>query len=369
MTPAVKRTLIRVGACLGFVIVLIWLMRALESVTSMILISFFIAYLLDPAADKLESWGIRRSLSAMSILLTFLLVLIVILLVIVPVTVHEISKFAANTPRYFSELQKQFSDLMAQFGVSVPDTWDTLWPVLMEKGKLLFSKLPKLADAAARFSGVIFRSTLSLISLLVYLVLIPVLVYYFLVSYDHIREEAFNLLPHYMRDTVVEKLYQMDRVVAGFIRGQVIICCILAVLYSIGFVIIGIDLAIVLGVVSGILFIVPYAGTMIGVVGGSLMALAQGGGIIQVVYVVGWITLVQLLESYVLTPRIVGSATGLHPVVYILALIIGANLLGFVGMLVAIPVAAVLKVLLTSAVQYYRASYLYKDYHPEREEA
>lgn len=369
MTPETRRTLIRVGAGIGFLIILIWLMRAIESVTIMVLVSFFIAYLLDPLADQLEEWGIRRSLAALIILLAFFMVVVGVLLFIVPVIVVEVSKFAASTPKYFSALRSHFADLMVRFGVPGFDSWENIWPLIMEKGRDLLAKLPTLADPVARLSGAIFRSTMSLISLLVYLALIPVLIYYFLVSYDNIRDEILDLIPRYMREPIVEKLYQMDRVVAGFVRGQLTICCILAVLYSIGFVIIGIDLAIVLGVLSGLLFIVPYVGTMIGVVGGSLMALAQGGGAIQVVYVVGWIAVVQLTESYVLTPRIVGEATGLHPVVYILALIVGANLLGFVGMLVAIPVAAIIKVLLASALESYRESYLYQDHKAEEEEA
>ncbi len=362
MTQGTGRTLIRIGAGICFFIVLIWFMRLIESVTIMVLVSFFLAYLLDPLADRLEAWGIRRSFAALIIILAFFMAVVGVLLFIIPVIVVEVSRFAASTPKYFSALQRHFFELVERFGISGLDTWESIWPLVMEKGRELLAKLPTLADPLARFTGAIFRSTLGLISLLVYLLLIPVLVYYFLVSYDNIRDEILDLIPRYMRAPVVEKLYQIDRVLAGFIRGQVTICCILAVLYSIGFVIIGIDLAIVLGVVSGLLFIIPYVGTMIGLVGGSLMALAQGGGMVQVAYVVCWIAGVQVLEGYVLTPRIVGEATGLHPVAYILALIIGANLLGFVGMLVAIPVAAVLKVFLTSALEWYRESYLYQDH-------
>jgi predicted PurR-regulated permease PerM len=118
---------------------------------------------------------------------------------------------------------------------------------------------------------------------------------------------------------------------------------------------------IVLGLTSGLLFIIPYVGTMFGIVSGCLMALAKFGDIIHVLYVVLWIAAVQLLEGYILIPRIVGRATGLHPVVYIVALLAGAKLFGFVGMLVAIPAAAVIKVLLKAAVEAYRKSDLYQN--------
>jgi predicted PurR-regulated permease PerM len=159
----------------------------------------------------------------------------------------------------------------------------------------------------------------------------------------------------------MDKVRQMDTVLAAFIRGQLIVATVLGVLYSIGFLIIGIDLALLLGIVSGLLWIIPYVGTLFGILAGSAMALAKYGDLVHVGYVLGWIGAVQLLEGNVLTPKIVGHAVGLHPVVYILALIVGANLFGFVGMLVAIPVTAAMNVLVSTALEAYRNSYLYND--------
>jgi predicted PurR-regulated permease PerM len=190
---------------------------------------------------------------------------------------------------------------------------------------------------------------------------VPIITYYLMVSFEKMRKEIRDLIPPYTRDAIVGKLQQIDTVLAAFVRGQLTVSLIMALLYTIGFVLIGIDLAIVLGVTSGLLFVIPYFGTMIGVVGGSLMALAKFGDLAHVGYVLGWIALVQLMEGYLITPRIVGHAIGLNPVVYILALIVGGNLFGLVGLLIAIPVAAVLKVLLVSAVDAYRKSYLYAE--------
>ena len=197
----------------------------------------------------------------------------------------------------------------------------------------------------------IFKSTMSMLSALMHIVLVPVIAYYLLVSFEDIREGITDLIPPYTREPILQRLREMDMVLAAFIRGQLTIASILGVLYSLGFLMIGIDLALVLGLVSGVLWIVPYLGTLVAIVGGSALALAQFGDVTHVVYVWAWIGAVQLCEGYILTPKIVGEAIGLHPVVYILALIVGANLFGFVGMLVAIPVTAVLKVLLVSAAQ------------------
>ena len=251
--------------------------------------------------------------------------------------------------------------LLERFHIELPKNWDQIFAILWEKAQPWLPELHKITNPLGRIFATIFRSTLSLISAVVHIVLIPVLVFYFLVSFNNIKERIRDLIPPYARETVLSKLREMDLVLSGFVRGQLTICAILAVLYSLGFVWIGIDLPIVLGTMAGLLFIIPYVGTIIGLALGSLMALAKYGDIIHVAYVVGWIGLVQLLEAYVLTPWIVGEATGLHPVVYILALIVGAHLFWFVGMLVAIPVAAVLKVVLMSAIDLYRQSDVYQD--------
>lgn len=361
MTPTGRRTLIRLAAALAFVFVLVWFMSALESVTTMVLVSFFFAYLLDPAANRLEKWRVARSIGALALIVAGLLAVVLLFLFLVPSVVREVSDFVARAPHYMAVLKDRLLAALQEFQLRHPEDWDRAAEWIYGQVKQLLPGLRQIVDPLARFAGTVFKSTLGILSTLVYLLLIPVLAYYLLVSFPQIRKETTDLIPPYARDAVLGKLREIDLVLSGFVRGQLTICCILAVLYSLGFVLIGIDLAIVLGVGAGLLFIIPYVGTMVGLVGGSLMALAQYGDVRHVLYVVGWIALVQTFEGYVLTPRIVGHAVGLHPVAYILALIIGANLFGFVGMLVAIPTAAVLKVLLKSGVEFYRRSDVYQD--------
>jgi len=219
---------------------------------------------------------------------------------------------------------------------------------------------------AGSVMSTIFSSTLSVISVFFQMVLIPIIAYYLMVSFNNIINEAVDLIPPYTRNPIVNKFREIDGVIAAFVRGQLTIALIMAVLYSIGFVIIGIELSLVLGVVAGLLQVVPYLGALVAIVGGSIMAFVKFGDLLHVIYVLGWIGIVQTFESYFLTPRIVGQAVGLNPVVYILVLIVGANLFGFVGLLVAIPLAAVARVLLMSAVEAYRKSYLYSDTEPKQ---
>lgn len=358
MTSEAKRTFIRLGAGVAFFMVLIWLMSALQSVTTIVMVAFFLAYILNPFVERLTAWGLGRPLAVSIILLSGLSLFVGLLLFVVPVVIREITRFADVLPRYASALHDQLMQLAEKFDVGIPQDWDQVTTLLIERGRQF---LPRIADMSVQAFSSIFKSTLHILSTLVHILLVPIITYYLMASFDSIKLGIRDLIPPYARDPVVRKLGEIDRVLAGFVRGQVTICLILAVLYSLGFVLIRIDLAVVLGLVSGLLFIIPYFGTMIAVIFGSLMALAKYGDLVHVLYVLGWIALVQLLEAYVLTPRIVGHATGLHPVVYILAVIVGGNLFGFVGMLVAVPVTAVLQVLLATGISAYRDSYLYTE--------
>ncbi len=316
-------------------------MKTLENVTIILMVAFFLAYILNPAVNRLESWGLQRSLASLALLFSGLLLFVLFLLFFVPSVAREIASFAKKAPRYLDALETHANLIIQQLGINIPHTPDEFKQLFLARWKQV---LPQLADPMAKIASSVLGSTISVISFIFYALLVPIISYYFMVSFEHIRETVKELIPPDTRPALVGKLQQIDTVLAAFVRGQLTVSIILAVLYSIGFIWIGIDLAIVLGVTSGLLFVIPYFGTMIGIVGGSLMALAKFGDMAHVGYVLGWIAFVQLLEGYVITPRVVGHAIGLNPVVYILALVVGGNLFGLVGMLIAIPVTAVLKV-------------------------
>jgi predicted PurR-regulated permease PerM len=159
---------------------------------------------------------------------------------------------------------------------------------------------------------------------------------------------------------VSEQALRVDRLISGFIRGQLTVCALLAVLYSVGFAIIGIDLAFVIGAIAGVAAIIPYVGGALALASAAGMCLLQYGVDVHLALVVGWYALVQGLEGMVLTPRILGGSLGMHPVVVIVALMIGADLLGFLGLMVAVPIAAVVQVVLQDLLALYRRSTLYE---------
>lgn len=358
MTPFATKTLVRIGAGLCFTGLVVWLMYALESVTTIVMVSFFIAYILNPLVRSLGRLRINRTLAAVLSLMLVFTFFVGLLLIIIPAIASEISSFSRLAPKYVEMLQKVFYEMVAKLEIPFPQDSGELSNLILERGKQL---LPGLTKATGQILSSVFASTIGILTTFFQIMLIPIIAYYLLVSFENITSGASELLPLYTRNAVIVKFREIDQVLASFVRGQLTIALILAVLYSIGFMIIGIDLALVIGIISGLLFIVPYLGTMIALIFGPAMAFAKFGDFYHVFYVLIWIGVVQGFESYVLTPRIVGQAIGLHPVVYILALIIGGNLFGFVGMLVAIPVAAISRVLLITILDEYKKSYLYHD--------
>jgi len=194
---------------------------------------------------------------------------------------------------------------------------------------------------------------------LVSLLIIPVLAYYLLVEFDRIRLALLDLVPRAYQTRVGAYAGRVDRLISGFIRGQLTVCLALGALFALGFAVIGIDLAVVIGVVSGLAAIIPYVGGAVAFVAATGMCLLQFGVDIHLALVIGWYLIVQSLEGMVLTPRIVGGSIGMHPVAVLVSLMIGADLLGFLGLMVAVPLAAVVQVFVADLVAVYRSSELY----------
>ncbi|MFH0960841.1 MAG: AI-2E family transporter [Pseudomonadota bacterium] len=361
MNPATVKTLVRLGAGLVFFVLLIWMMSALESVTTTLLISFFMAYSLNPLVSAMERLGLGRSTASLLALCVVFAFCAGIVLLVAPAIFSELSEFSRRAPRYFLKLKEVSLNLLESFEFQIPQDWNEFLLMAYDK---IGQSLPKVTSLASTIMSTVFSSTLSILSVFFQMVLIPIIAYYLMVSFNSIINGAVDLIPPYTRNPIVNKFREIDSVIAAFVRGQITIALIMAILYSIGFIIIGIELSLVLGVLAGLLQVVPYLGALVAIVGGSIMAFVKFGDVLHVMYVLGWIGIVQTFESYFLTPRIVGQAVGLNPVVYILVLVVGANLFGFVGLLVAIPVAAVARVLLTSAIEAYRKSYLYSDTEP-----
>jgi len=333
------------------------LLYLLRTVLTPVFIALALAYIIDPVIDRFESRRVPRTpaiLIFLGILLVFFAALVFLL---VPTVQKEMSSLVKNLPGYLNSVKEQvFPFVEESLGVRIPETFgEMVDTVTSGAGKLS----PGLVKPFAGFAGKVLGNTAYFFLGLLNLILVPVFTFYFLRDFDSIKERVAGLIPLPYKDWMLERMRRVDNVLSSFIRGQLMVCATLAVLYSVGLWLVGVDLALVIGVSSGLLFIVPYLGTIVGVVAASVMALLEFQDVTHLLMVWGVFAVVQLVESYLLTPRIVGTQVGLSPVAVILALLIGGGLFGFIGILIAVPAAAALKIFATDFINFYRGSGVY----------
>jgi predicted PurR-regulated permease PerM len=314
-----------------------------------------IAYLFDPLIDRFEARRVRRSAAILIVIAVMGGVVFGLLAVVLPRLIAEIAQLGQELPAY---LERVLMNLIPRFeevtGMTVPRSVEDLLE-RVRAGQIALP-LEALRALLQRLLGVVTGTVSGIIGLLV----IPVLAYYFLVEFDDLKPRVLSLVPPRHREYVRAKASTIDGLVSRFIRGQLTIAITLGVLYAVGFTLIGIDLAVGVGLLAGVLALIPYLGNVVAVTSATLLCILKFGVDVHLLLVLGWYLVVQNLEGFVLTPLIVGKSVGLHPAVVIVALLIGADLFGFLGLLVAVPLAAVAKVFAEDAYEAYRESSLYR---------
>lgn len=321
-------------------------------------IAFALAYILNPAVNLLESKGVKRLYGILMVFCLTTAVCVGFALFLVVSISGEFSNMQLNLPAYVQHLYEITpASVKGYLGVETADKLALRLNELLQQARgaapdILKPLLALLQRALTSTVGV-------LLALLGYLI-IPVYLFYLLSDLPQLKSFVESFVPDRFRPMYSVKLAEVDAVLSGFIRGQLSVCAILALLYSVGLYFIGIDLAIAIGVLAGVTFIIPYVGTIIGICLSVAMALLKFNDILHPLLCLGWFGFVQLLEGTIITPKIVGDTVGLHPLVAIVALLIGGQLFGVIGMLLAVPVTAVLQVFLRSLAEYYRSSEFYR---------
>lgn len=317
-------------------------------------IAFFLAFIFDPFVGYLERRGLNRTVSIFVVLVLITLLAVLGIGFFVSSISHEFQSVSLNLPEYASRLYAMIPEkVKAYYGVETPEKAYLQIQGVMEQLRGVSFEVVRETLA---FLKQAVSSTLALVLSILGYVVIPLYLYYFLKDLPRIRSRFTDLVPERFRDSFAARIAEIHDILTGFVRGQLTVCAMLAVLYSIGLWVIGIDLAVVIGTLSGILFIIPYLGTVIGIVLSMLMAVLKFHDLLHPLLCLGWFIVVQALEGAVITPKIVGDKVGLHPLVIILALLIGGQLFGIAGMLIAVPVTAVLKVFLSMYFSCYRSS-------------
>jgi predicted PurR-regulated permease PerM len=321
--------------------------------------AFVIAYLLDPVIDRFEARRVRRSIAIFVLLGTLLALVGGGLLFVVPRLQQELGALAERMPGYLEQLSTVVvPGIEKRFGIELPHT---ITDVI---GSVRSGDLPLPIESMRKLAASVFTTLTGTVGSLIGLLVIPVLAYYLLVSFDSIMARMGEWVPPRHRAYVFDKVRTVDRLISGFLRGQLLIATTLGVLYAVGFAVIGIDLAVSVGLVAGVLALVPYLGSIVAVTMATGLAILKFGVDWHLGAVIGWYVVCQNLEGFVLTPRIMGHTVGLHPAVIIVALLIGGDLFGFLGLLIAVPAAAVVKVFVDELSDTYHRSSIFTEDAP-----
>lgn len=314
-----------------------------------------LAYFLNPVADRLERLGMSRLLAAVVILITCILVLVVGLIIIVPVLVTQLAGFISNFPGYFTQLQSLIANqdspwLQKYLGINSSVIQDNLSGFLKQGAGFLTALLQSL-----------WNSGKSLIDLAGLFVVTPVVAFYMLLDWERMVKSIDSWVPRDHVKTVRQIAREMNAAIAGFIRGQGTLCLILGSYYALGLTLTGLNFGLLIGLFSGLISFIPYIGSTIGLVLAISVALVQfWPDWIMVCLVAAVFFSGQFIEGNILQPKLVGSSVGLHPVWLMFALFAFGSLLGFTGMLIAVPAAAAVGVLVRFVLSRYLESPMYK---------
>lgn len=319
-----------------------------------------LAYLGDPLVDRLERHRLSRTLAVVVVFVGIFLFLLLALFLLVPLLENQISAFIARLPKYLDWFATRVVPwVQGSFGLEA-DKLD-----LASLKQMLATHWQQAGGVAAWIMQYVSRSGLALVALVGNLVLIPVVTFYLLRDWDHLVAGVHHLLPRGIEGTVAKLARESDEMLGAFLRGQLSVMAALGTVYSIGLWIIGLEFALLIGLLAGLVSFVPYLGFIVGVVTAGLAMYLQTQELLPLVYVLAVFGVGQMLEGMVFTPLLVGDRIGLHPVAVIFAVLAGGQLFGFLGVLLALPVAAVLAVL----VRHARTEYLGSSLYGERKEA
>ena len=345
-----RQILFWLGAFLAFVAVL----YVLREILLPFVAGLAIAYLLDPVADRLERLGLSRLAATVIILLFFVLGFALFVIIVAPVLTQQLAGFAARVPDYLATLQKFVSE--ASDGKLVQ------W-LGLEGGQVpkpLEDLAGKLTTWLGGLAGSILSGGAALVSFLALFVVTPVVAFYMLLDWDRMVAHVDGWLPRTQVTTIRALARDVNQAIAGFVRGQGTVCLLLGVFYAIGLTVVGLNFGLLIGLGAGLISFIPYVGSTTGLVVSAGVALVQfWPDWVMIAVVIGIFAAGQFLEGNILQPKLVGSSVGLHPVWVMFALFAFGYLFGFVGLLLAVPMAAAVGVLSRFALKQYMASGLY----------
>lgn len=339
-----------------------WLLYLLSPILMPFAIAAALAYLGDPLVDRLENlswrnWRLSRTLAVIVVFLGIILASTLLLLIVVPTIEYQIGEFINKLSFYLQWLNKSVIPVLQKYlgrGIR-PLKAEQLIGLVQTHWQVGGTATERLLESVSHSGAVILGWLMNLI-------LIPVITFYLLRDWDHVMTRIHDLFPRRMATTVTELAQESDTVLAAFLRGQFYVMLIMSAVYSIGLWIVGLDLALLIGMVSGLISFVPYLGLIIGLAMACIAAVLQFQDAIHLVWVLLVFGVGHAVEGMWLTPWLVGNKIGLHPVAVIFAILAGGQLFGFLGILLALPVASIVMVLLRHVHDRYTGSGFYSSH-------
>jgi predicted PurR-regulated permease PerM len=335
-------------------VALVFVLWLLQGILLPFIAGLVLAYFLDPVADALERLRLPRVIATLLILGLSLFLLVLAIFLLVPVLVDQVGKFAANLPGIITTLVNRFNE-------AAPDWAKEL---LQQSGNTLPGSTSEIAGRAAGWIATLLSSILSgglaLVNLLSLLVVTPIVAFYLLTDWDRMVARVDSWLPRQHVETLRALAREMNDAMAGFIRGQAVVCLLLGLFYAVGLSLAGLNFGLLIGLAAGILSFIPYVGSFVGFVLSIGIAIVQfWPNWIHIAVVVAIFAAGQFMEGNFLSPKLVGNRVGLHPVWLMFALFAFGYLFGFAGLLMAVPLAAATGVLTRFALRKYLSSPFY----------
>ncbi|MDO8266751.1 MAG: AI-2E family transporter [Moraxellaceae bacterium] len=346
---------IRLWLSLLGLLVLGWLLYLLSPILMPFAAGALLAYLGNPLVSRLMQLGLKRTWAVGLSFFSLLTAMTVSLVLVLPLLWQQIVYLESRLPRVLRWFNREGIPWIEKH---VPVQIDRLDMDLI--GEWLSSYWVEAGSAAGNVLTQVAKSSMDILALAGMLALIPVVTFYLLLDWDDLLARIRNLIPRNIEPRVSQLARECDDVLAAFLRGQLMVMVALGIIYAVGLQLVGLKLALMIGLLAGLGSIIPYFGFTIGIVSATAAALIQFGNINAVMMIWGVFAVGQAIEGWVLQPYLVGDRIGLHPVAVIFAIMAGGQLFGFVGMLLALPAAAVIMVLLRHAHERYQQSRLYQ---------
>jgi predicted PurR-regulated permease PerM len=310
-----------------------------------------LAYVLAPLADRVERLGVNRTVAALIVVSVLVVALIALMLLLVPLLLQQGASLISHIPGYFKRIKELIVD---------PNFPWLNWLGSAETGKTASDLVGQVATWLLSFSYSLWTGGKALVSFASVLIVMPVVTFYLIRDWHAMIDRVDSWIPVRQRETVRQLGREIDAAIGGFLRGQFGVCLVLGCYYAIGLMLVGLDFALLIGLIAGVITFVPYIGSMTGLMIAVSVAIAQFWPdwkritLVVAIFLVG-----QFIEGNIVSPKFVGERVGLHPVWLIFAMFAFGYLFGFVGLLIAVPLGAAIAVLLRFGLRQYFASPLY----------